>query len=263
MNKIRQMLLDESKKQGAVELGDLFEGFDLSEDVKTQFSTVFESNVNKRAVELAESKINEIIEKADEYTEQQAKELKESMSSQLNDYLDYNADEYMKENQLAVENGIKVQLFDSLMENLKELFVEHNITVPDDKVDVVAELEEETAELSVTLDGLLKENKSKDAEIETLNRKIAISEKTKDLTESQRERVAELSESVPFNESFDSKLSSLVSFVESNDKDSDDEDGKKDKKDKKDDKDDKQMDEGLNYGNTNTKATNHNVSYVI
>ena len=64
---LKDQLLSEAQEiDASVELDSIFESVELSEDVKSKFSTVFESTVKKHAIALAESHINAIAEKADE-----------------------------------------------------------------------------------------------------------------------------------------------------------------------------------------------------
>lgn len=259
---IKDKLLQESKTlEEKVQLDDIFESVDLSDDVKEKFSSVYESAVKSRSVKLAEKHIEEIVEKADTYLAEQVEEIKEEQSNQVNEYLSYVVENWLTENKLAVETGLKAQLFDSLLGEMKNLFIEHNVTVPEDSVDVVEELENELAENSVELDNLIKTKARLEEDLAGQKRGYAIDKATADLTESQKENVKELAENLTLDESFESKLSNIVSMVaeKSDDKDDDKKDKDSEEGEEKDDdkgekKPVKESDSGLNY-NSNEKPS--------
>jgi major prohead-scaffolding core protein gp22 len=85
-------------------------------------------------------------------------------------------------------------LFDSIFESLSNVFVEHNLNVPTEQVDVYEELQQECDELQTKLDSLMKENKRLTVEAQESKVKDIIKEVTKNLTESQIEKVIALSE---------------------------------------------------------------------
>lgn len=151
-------------------LDGIFESVELSEDVRNKFSTVFESVIKTKAVELAEAHIAEAAEKAeaviaehkqdlDEAAEKYGEHLAEQMSNKLDSYLDHVVEAWMAENKLAVENGLKVSMFDGLMEGMKNLFIENNVHCPDDKIDMIEALEENIQDLEGRLDSVVVENR--------------------------------------------------------------------------------------------------------
>ena len=64
----------------------------------------------------------------------------------------------MGENEIAIEAGIKVEMAESLMSGLKNLFVEHNVAVSEETVDVVESLEGQVSDLEEKANALVSEN---------------------------------------------------------------------------------------------------------
>ena len=62
------------------------------------------------------------------------------MSEKVDGYLNYVVEEWMKENELTVEKGIRSELVEDFMTGLKNLFQEHYIDIPEEKVDLVDDL---------------------------------------------------------------------------------------------------------------------------
>lgn len=211
---IKEKLLNEAKEINvSVELDSIFESVELSDETKSKFSTVFESVVKQHAVALAEKHIADLGEMAERLAEEKASEKEAALTESVDKYFSHIVEEWMTENKLAVETDIKANLFESLLGSLKVAFVEHNISVPAESVDVVAELEEEiresNEELNKTLDKLSDANKV----ITEMKRDSIFAESTKDLTDVQREKARTLSESFVFGESYKTKLQSIVEMI--------------------------------------------------
>lgn len=215
---IKEQLLKEAQNiETSVALNSVFESVELSPDVKANFSTVFEATVKQEAVKLAESHIKAIAEKAEEEVEKAKEDAEEKadkkLAEQASKFLDHLAKKWLAENQIAVDKGIKADLFESMLGGLKELFVEHNVVVPEESVDVVAEMEEELAEHKEETARLFEEVTKRDAYINYVQRETAINESVKDLTESQKEKVIGLVEGMDYSDAFGTKLTAIVEMV--------------------------------------------------
>lgn len=247
-------------------LNNVFASTELSESVKTKFSTVFESVIKAKAIELAESHINACAEEAEtiiashkasltEAAEEYAKFYEAEMATKLDAYLDHVVENWETENRLAVENGLKVEMFDGMVSGLKEMFVQHNIIVPTDAVDVVKELSEEIEELESKLNDAIVESTNQKRYIQTVDKEKAIARIAEGLTASQKEKVKTFAESLEYSTDFDEKLQTIVEFFTSssksnqlNEKEEDKKKGEEDKgseKFKSDDEDDEESKEKL------------------
>ncbi|AAD42427.1 head scaffolding protein [Escherichia phage T4] len=218
-----QLIAEAQKIDASVALDSIFESVNISPEAKETFGTVFEATVKQHAVKLAESHIAKIAEKAEEEVEKNKEEAEEKaekkIAEQASKFIDHLAKEWLAENKLAVDKGIKAELFESMLGGLKELFVEHNVVVPEESVDVVAEMEEELQEHKEESPRLFEELNMRDAYINYVQREVALSESTKDLTESQKEKVSALVEGMDYSDAFSSKLSAIVEMVKKSNKD--------------------------------------------
>lgn len=260
MSDIKQKLIDESKNIDLeVQLDSVFESVELSEDVKDKFSNVYETAVKSRAIALAEKHVEDLAEKAETWLEEAKQENLETVTEQVNDYATHVAKEWISENKLAVDNGLKAQLFDNLVGQLKEVFIDNNIAIPEDSVNIVEELEVENQELNDEISKFMEKTKSLTNEISEMNRVSTFDKAVNGLTEVQKDRVNELADGLDFNESYEGKLQSIVSMIKEADDDDDDSDAEDEKKKKK-DKEDEDLDEsaeGLNYPNKPSEASNN------
>jgi methyltransferase-like protein len=138
----------------AEDVAAMFSGEDLSEDFVSKATTIFEAAIV--------SKINETLEKVTVDVETEITEAKEEMAAQmetkLDDYLEYVVEGWMKENELAVDSGIRSTIATEFMEGLKDLFTEHYIDIPEEKVDVAEELAAKVDEYEASLNSQIEEN---------------------------------------------------------------------------------------------------------
>mgnify|MGYP003997405087 FL=1 len=97
------------------------------------------------------------------------------------------------------------------MNKLKDLFTESHIQVPEDKVDIVDELADNVDELEAKLNESTEKSIHMAEELELYKRESIIREATKDLAETQVEKLKDLAENVDFDdeETFAQKVSQL------------------------------------------------------
>lgn len=172
----------------------IFEGLDLSEEFKNKVQLVFEAAINEQVTQRVAVIEEELTEKLESEMQESIEDKVEEIVENLDKYLDYVVEEWMSENEIAIETGIKVEMAESLMQGLKELFEEHNIDVDDDTINVVAGLEEQLEDVQETANELINENIQLSAEITRMKAERVFEEMTEDLTVSQRERLKILSE---------------------------------------------------------------------
>lgn len=215
---LKEQLLNEAKNiDASVALDSIFESVNISPEARETFGTVFEATVKQHAIKLAESHILKIAEKAEEEVEKNKEEAEEKADKKIQEtagrFLEHLAKEWLAENKIAIDRGIKSDLFESVMVGMKELFVEHNVVIPADAVDVVAEMEEQLQEQKDETSRLFEEVTNRDAYINYVQREVAVNEATKELTESQKEKVGSLVEGLEFSDSFNNKLTAIVEMV--------------------------------------------------
>ena len=117
----------------------------------------------------------------------------------------------MKENEVAIEKALKVEVAETFMTGIKNLFSENYITVPEEKVDLVAELEKQKEELEGKLDEEVKKSIEVKKTAEELQRFKTFSEACDGLTMTQIDKLSKLSEGIEYdsNEEFKSKIDLL------------------------------------------------------
>jgi len=172
----------------------LFNGEELSEEFKTKASTIFESAVIARALPLIEEMETEILNSAQDAIE----EIKAELEEQVDSYLNYMVEEWMNNNEVAIESGLKTEISESFIEALKNLFEEHYIDIPEDKVDVLETMAAENEELQSKLNEALNTNIELSQAIVEAKRVELVSQVCEGLTATQAEKVKTLAEGVEF-----------------------------------------------------------------
>ena len=160
-------------------------------------------------------------------------EVYENVIASVDKYLTYVAESWLEDNTLAVEQGLKIEIMESFWSGLKTMFVEHNIAIPAE-TDVVDVLERKIVDLQSTISEEktafvveLTEQKQKFEEklnteinksivyknrAETSTKKAIFETVSKELTLTQKERFAKLTESVTYEskKSYEEKLKDIV-----------------------------------------------------
>jgi hypothetical protein len=172
----------------------IIEGEDLSEEFKGKISLVFEAALNEEVNKRTETIREELTKSLDEALEEAVTEKLDTITENVDKYLDYVVSEWMSENEIAIESGIKVEMAESLMSGLKNLFVEHNVTVSEETVDVVENLETTVSELEGKANDLVNENIELQKTIATFKAEQKFDELAEGLSVNQVERLKVLSE---------------------------------------------------------------------
>ena len=175
---------------------EMFAGADLSEDFKEKATVVFEAAVNAKLQEEV-ARIEEQFEaKLDEEVEVAISDIVEKVDT----YLDYVVEQWMEDNKVAIERGIRSEIAESFIEGLKDLFVEHNINLPEEEVDVIADMAEQLEATEAQLNEAINETiELKKALTESKKAEI-LESYTKDLTETQAEKFRALTEGVEYSD---------------------------------------------------------------
>jgi hypothetical protein len=194
-------------------------GEDLSEEFKEKAKTIFEAALRSKVSEIKES----LEEQYNVALQEEVQAIAEELQERADSYLEYVAEEWMHENQLAITRGIKEELTESFLVNLKGLFEQHYVSMPDEKYDVLENMVKKLDEMENKL------NEQIDKNIQ-LNKRLceAVAEGIFDdvadgLAATQKEKLASLAESVEFESenSYREKLETLresyfpVSYVSS------------------------------------------------
>jgi len=180
---------------------------DLSEEFKEKAATVFESAVNSKVKEIAETMEVDV----KETYEQDVAKHKEELTEKVDSYLAYVVEEWMKENEIALERGIKGEIAEDFITGLKKLFAEHYIDVPDERYNVLEDQANKIESLEKKLNEQIQSNVelNKDNAVKTRNE--IMSEASNGLADTAKEKFAKLVEEIEWSDadSFKTKCETI------------------------------------------------------
>ena len=170
----------------------LFNGQDLTEDFKDRTATIFKAAVNERVSSIRE----ELETRVEAKLASAMQENKEEMANNLDSYLNYVVEEWMKENEVAIERGLRNEVTEEFLSGLRNLFLEHNIDVPESKVDVLEKMAARIEELEENLNKEIENNIALREKVEVATKRDVVEEIGSDLTASERVKLRKLLEGV-------------------------------------------------------------------
>jgi len=179
----------------------------ISEDFKSKATTIFEARVLDRIQQIQEQMETEYAGMLEEAVE----EIKSDLTAKVDDYLNYVVEQWLEQNEIAIESGLRSELTEEFIAGLRNLFAEHYIDVPTEKVDLVDELASKVEELESKLDEEIERSiELKKSLVEAHKQEIthAVCE---GLTNTQVEKIKSLAESVEFSteEEYQEKLETI------------------------------------------------------
>jgi len=166
----------------------------LSEDFKSKATTIFEAAVHAKVVDEVNARMDEQAKEQEAGSQEFQKELTEKVDG----YLTYVVEEWMKENELAIERGIRSELVEDFMSGIKTLFTEHYIDIPEEKVDMVDDLFTKVEDLETSLDEEINRGVELQKELAQFKKDDALKQSTKDLADTDSEKIAKLAEGIEF-----------------------------------------------------------------
>ena len=186
--------LAETKYDFTEDVDALVAGEELSEEFRQRATTIFEAAVTARV----NDEVKAITEAFESTLAEEVEGIKTELAEKVDSYLSYVAETWMKENALQVEHGIKNEIAESFFNGLKDLFIEHNMSVPEEKFNMldgmVGELDEMEAKLNEQIDANVQLNKR----IGHYTKMEIVNECAAGLAETQKEKLASLAEGVEF-----------------------------------------------------------------
>lgn len=186
---------------------EMFGGDELTEDFRERAETVYEAALNTRlTIETArleeefEAAVNQLEEEYEAQLEEQVTAVLENVTSKLDQYLEYAIEQWMEDNKLAVENSLRADIAEDFIHGLHNLFAEHYIRVPDEQIDLVAEMKAELDELKAALNETIDEKIALESIVNEATKEAALEEVSEGLAATQAEKLRTLSEGIEFSD---------------------------------------------------------------
>ena len=197
---VKKLSKEDLKLNVKEDIDAMISGEELSEEFKTKASTIFEAAVSAKVI----AEVNERIGVFEENYKTELKEAvdthKKETTEKVDGYLNYVVEEWVKENELAVEKGIRSELVEDFMTGLKNLFTEHYIDIPEEKVDLVDDLFEKVEDLEKKLDESVNDSVEIRKQLAEYKKEETLRNVSEDLADTEREKLKTLSDGVDFED---------------------------------------------------------------
>jgi hypothetical protein len=137
--------------------------------------------------------------------------IKADLTEKVDDYLNYVVEQWMSDNEIAIESGLRAELTEDFIGGLRNLFAEHYIDVPSEKVDLVSELAEKVEELEGKLNEEIERGISYAKALVESHKNEVTHQVCEGLTDTQAEKIKSLAEGVEFSteEEYKNKLETI------------------------------------------------------
>ena len=179
----------------------------LSEEFKTKAQVVFEAAI-----------ANKVYDIRSQLEEQYASDLQEelghvrtSLIEKIDNYLSYVVENWVNENEDVVDSQLRSEITEGFIKGLQTLFTESYIDVPEEKRDLVSELDEKVKLIEGSLEQAESDKEDLEEKLEDLLREKIIRESSEDLTSTQVEKLNQLLDGAEFvsEENFTEKVATV------------------------------------------------------
>jgi|TARA_Y100000114_G_scaffold83450_1_gene77030 hypothetical protein len=184
----------ETKYDFTEDVNALVAGEELSEEFRVKAATIFEAAVTAKV----NDEVKALQEGFEETLTEEVEKIQTELAEKVDDYLSYAAESWMKENSLQIEHGIKTEMAESFFKGLKDLFLEHNFTVPEEKFNLLDGMAGELDDMEAKLNEQIESNVSLNKRIGEFVKMEIVNEVAHGLAETQKEKLASLAEGVEF-----------------------------------------------------------------
>ena len=197
----------ETKYDFTQDVDALVAGEELSEEFRERAATIFEAAVTAKV----NAEVSALQEAFEATLTEEVEKVQTELAEKVDDYLSYVAETWMKENELQIEHGIKTEIAESFFSGLKNLFMEHNFSVPEEKFNLLDGMAGELDDMEAKLNEQIDTNVALNKRIGEFVKMEIVNECAAGLAETQKEKLASLAEGVEFEteEDFRKKVETI------------------------------------------------------
>ncbi len=179
----------------------------LSEDFKTKAQVVFEAAIANKVYDIR----NQLEEQYATDLQEELGHVRTSLIEKIDNYLTYVVENWVEENESVVDSQLRSDITEGFITGLQTLFTESYIDVPEEKRDLVSELDEKVKLIEGSLEQAESDKADLGEKLEDILRNKNIREHSEDLTTTQVEKLNQLLDGAEFvsEESFTSKVATV------------------------------------------------------
>lgn len=174
----------------------MFDGEELSESFKEKATTFFQAAMHARL----EEETSRLEEEFNQKLEEQVATIVEDLSAKVDDYLNYVVEQWMEENEVAIESSLRSEITEQFIEGFRQLCVENNVELPEEKIDVLGELGAQIEELEAKLDEAVNSNIELKKSLDEQTKELVFAEVAEGMAATQIDKFTTLAEGVDFDD---------------------------------------------------------------
>lgn len=188
-----------------IDLGPIFGDAALSEEFKDKATSLFEAVVTARV----NHEFQALQEQYEAELAEEVAEVKSDLVEKVDAFLSNVVTTWVEENQVSIEAGLRTEIAENFINNLKGLFKESYIEVPTEKYNVIEDLESQVQALQAQLAEQVSTAADLAEQNEALQKEQAFASVTEGLADTEIDKLKALAEGVEFGseELFKEKLS--------------------------------------------------------
>ena len=173
----------------------LFEDVDtgsLDPKFRRKAEVIFEAAVNTKAEQIRE----DILLEHAELVQEEMESLTETINEKLDQYLTEAIATWFEANEVGIENSLKSEIMESLQNDLSRVLREHNVEIPESKVDLLESLGSKVEDLEERLNETITESIKLKKMLLAYEKQDVIDELAEGLSMSKADKFARLCESL-------------------------------------------------------------------
>lgn len=202
-------LMNESLSNYSVDIkaaaAPLFESIELDEEFAAKAISVFEAAIN----ESAKAHLVTLNKVAGDIMEKILSARVKTLEEQVDRHMNHVVTEWATENRLAIEQGVRVQVAESLMEGMKKLLEDHYVELPENKKDLYEAAIEKGDEILSKYNEEHRKAVALSEEVQKLNKKLIIESASSGMVATKAEKFRTMAEAIDFSDEFKIKIDTL------------------------------------------------------
>ena len=179
----------------------------LSEEFRGKAGAIFEAVLTSKLTQEVDRLESEYANNLEEEVSDMTKDIVEKVDG----YLNYVVEQWMSEHELQVSQGLRTEIAEEFMTSLQQVFKEHYIEVPEGKVDLVDDLNEQVTELEESLNKSTQDNIELHQKVQDFEKAEVVREYSVGLVDTDAEKLASLVEDIDYDnrENFEVKVKTV------------------------------------------------------
>ena len=173
----------------------------MAEAYKKRAAVIFEKKVNDKV----RQKVAVITRRLKEEHNRKLRIQKRFMMEKMNQYLDYVVNEWFTENKLAIDQGIRTEVLEEFVTNMKKLFEQSSLIAPKSKIDIAKKYNRKANLMAKRLAEQRRRNAALHKKISQYQIEHVVSRLSRNLTENDKTKFKSLVEELKYR-----NLSELV-----------------------------------------------------